>query len=101
MKVSAQMVQETYVRQHSLDPRQAAPVNVVRGPVNDLFDAMGLPRPDEVIPAPADVVRSLGLPTIEQAVPTPKEVGEKIFSGRLPGAPPRPPTPREFFREGY
>lgn len=92
------MAQETFVKQHSLDPRQAAPVNIVRGIVNDVFDAIGFPRPDEVIPTPADVVRTIGLPTVEHAVPTPKEVGEKLFSGRMGGFPalPKPPSPREL-----
>jgi len=91
--------EESYSRHRALETKLAEPSNPVRGMVNDFFDALGLPRPDEVLPLPADVARALGVPTVEQAVPTPKEVGERLATGtrRLP--PPPLPTPRRLAEE--
>jgi len=68
----------------------------IRGIINDALDCWGFPRPEEVIPVPADFLRAIGLPTLHDAVPTPKEVGDKMVSGGRVPKPPMPPMPREM-----
>ena len=89
------MSSPSYVRQHELSSASAVPTNLVRGVVNDVTDALGLPRPDEVVPMPAEFAHTVGVPTVEEAIPTPKEALERLFSG---GGPlPRLPVPRGVF----
>jgi len=46
-------------------------------PVAAVLDAVGFPKPDEVVPMPADVAADLGVPTIGDVV---RGVKEKIRS---------------------
>jgi len=82
-------------RYFSLSQEPAQPVSGLRGTLNDLADAMGLPRLDEFLPTPAEFVNSLGLPTIEEILPTPKEVMESVNASIRRGVPRPVPTPRE------
>lgn len=88
-------------RYRAIPEKEMQPVSVIRGEIDQIFDALGLPRPSEAIPTPADFVASLGLPTLEEVLPTPKEVIETVNERLRVGAPVIPGlrTPRRILEE--
>jgi len=74
-----------------LNSAKAEPTDPVRGLLNDVFDVVGFPRPEEALGTPADIMHQAGLPTVKEAFPMPADVGARVLKplrgGRLPGLP--------------
>jgi hypothetical protein len=89
---------------------KAEPTDPIRGILNDfIWDPLGLPRVEQALGTPADVIHAAGLPTIKDFLPTPfdafSDILNKMREGsltppQLPSVPPPPPIPNIFARPG-
>jgi hypothetical protein len=74
---------------------KAEPTDPVRGFLNDIFDVVGFPRPEEALGTPTDVVHLAKLPTVKEWLPMPIDVWAKMSAPIRRSMPafPAPPNP--------
>lgn len=77
----------------ALSNAKGEPTDPIRGIVNDLFDALGVPRFEQFLGVPADIAHALRMPTLHEALPTPAEVGASVTRSFMTGQPLRIPAP--------
>jgi hypothetical protein len=85
----------------ALSNAKAEPTDPIRGILNDfIWDPLGLPRIEQALGTPADIIHATGLPTIKDMLPTPADLYASIVRDirggngiRMPEMPSLPALP--------
>lgn len=78
----------------TLSNAKAEPTDPIRGILNDfIWDPLGLPRVEQALGTPADVIHSAGLPTLKDFLPTPFDAFAGVVNDLKRGAPAMPQLP--------